>query len=1054
MLNKGFELTVFLVFLATFAFGQKEITGSVTHAETGEPLSGVNIIIKNTTAGTITDQDGLYKIYVPDEADQLQFKFVGMVTREVTINDETRIDIRLEPDLLLMEGIVVTAIGIPRAQKALGYSVQELPGDELTLVQNDNFINSLNSRVAGVQITGSSGSAGASSYITIRGATSIDGNNQPLFILDGIPIANTAGYQVYDGVDMSNRAMDINPDDIESISVLKGGAATALYGMRAANGAVVITSRKGTAIPGRSLSTTFHTSLSFNMPSQLPELQDRYGQGYLGSWYSGVPVSWGPRLDTCSYSTQPEDWQYPEYDVDGAIVGNHHPNASGEQIRKYDAYDILQTGISQKYALEIAGGGQDATFITSTSYINSEGIVPGNKWSRLTMKIAGDASLSDKFRLLGSANYIHSGGDRLQKGSNTSGIMLGLLRTPVTFDNAAGYELPAGGQRNYQHGGGYDNPYWSINKNKFTDNVDRIIGYVGFDWFFTPWMKLNYRIGIDYFGEDWKNYFAQGSTEYQNGYVWLRKYNQRDINSDLLLNFSHQLNESWSADLTLGQNMFETYSNELSGEANGLEIPDFYHLSNTSDVNTTQLTSKIRRAALFGILEIAYRRILFATFTGRNEWSTTLPPANNSFFYPSASLSWVFTELAPLLDNKILPFGKLRVSFARIANDAQPYRTTTGYNNNPITSIYTSTGLTIPLLGKAGYTLSNILGSENLKPEQTTTWEVGTDLRWLDNRIALDFTWFSQLSKDLLLSVPVSNTTGYNAMYMNAGEMKSKGIEAVLATRPVKTSSWQWDATLNFTHIKNRVEQLAPGVNAVALGILATYVAAMEGFPYQSLFGYDWLRDQDGNVIIDDDPSSSSYGFPMGNYDTLVYEGKVNPDWTLGWGNTVSWKGLSLSFLLEFKKGGTIFNGTRGALYYFGSHGDQETREPDDLYVFTGVKQSDGSHNDIEVVKGANWHLFGEGSSFTGPDAPYAEDAGWIRLREINLVYDFDDLLPENGAIRSLSVYLSGYNLLLFTKYRGIDPETSLFGSSNAQGIDYFNMPGSKSVTIGLKMNF
>ena len=1044
-----------MLFLMTIhATGQQSISGKVTHSITGEPLSGVNILVKNSLSGTTTGSDGLFSLTLPEGFDHLVFRYMGMVTLEVVITGQTWLEIMMEPDLLMMEGIVVTAIGIPREQKALGYSVQELPGTELTLVQHDNFINSLSSRVSGVQVTSSSGSAGASSYITIRGATSIDGNNQPLFVLDGVPVANTSGFYVDDGVDISNRAMDINPDDIESISVLKGGAATALYGMRAAAGAVVITTRKGSDLSRQGITTTFRSALTFQKVSRLPPVQDRYGQGIMGAWMAGFPTAWGPRLDTCSYSRDPADWRFPGYDTDGAVVGINHPNATGETVKTYDPYDFFQTGISQQYALEVAGGGERATFITSASYNHSEGVVPGSNWGRITLRIAGDARITSRFTLRGSANYIHSGGDRMQKGSNTSGVMLGLLRTPATFDNSAGYELTGGSQRNYQHGSGYDNPYWSVNKVSFTDNVDRIIGYAGFDWVASRWMNLTYRLGIDYYGEDWKNYFAQGSAEYKKGYAWLRKYTQRDFNSDLLLNFSHQFSDHWSGTLTFGHNMFETYGNLISGEANGLEVPGFYNLNNTASISAGEYTTRIRRAALFGLLEVAYRRMMYVTLTGRNEWSTTLPPGNNSFFYPSASVSWVFTELKPLQDSRVLPFGKLRFSVARIANDALPYLTSTGYASYAIRNAYTSTGLSFPLLGKAGYTLANVMGSDDLKPETTTTWEAGTDMRWLNNRLAFDFTYFYQLSKDLLLNVQVSPATGYYSMYMNAASMTTRGIEAVLAATPVKTAAWKWISTFNFTRICNEVIELAPGVDKLALATTVGILGAAEGYPYQSFFGYDWRRDKDGNVIINDNPQSATYGFPAGNYDTLVFQGKVNPDWTLGWTNTVSWKGLSLSFLLELRKGGVMVNGTRGSMYYFGVHGDQAYREPDDLYIFEGVKESDGSPNDIQVVKGANWHLFGEGSSFTGPDAPYYEDVSWIRLREISLAYDFSGLLAGRGPFRSITMYVSGKNLLLLTKYTGIDPETNLYGSSNAQGFDYYNMPGTKGVTIGLIMNF
>jgi TonB-linked SusC/RagA family outer membrane protein len=1043
------------IFSAVFlARGQADISGKVTHAVTGEPLSGVNISVKNTLSGTSTDPDGRYSLSLPDNTNHLIFSYLGMVSREISVAGDSLLNVELQPDLLMMEGIVVTAIGIRREQKALGYSVQELPGKELRQVHHDNFLNSLSGKVAGVQVTSSSGSAGASSYITIRGATSIDGNNQPLFIVDGVPISNLSMYTYNDGVDMSNRAMDLSPDDIESISVLKGGAGSALYGIRAASGAIVITTRKGERIPGRNLTTVFHTALTFDKVSQLPELQDEYGQGLYGTWMSGFPLSWGPRLDTCSYSREPDDWQYPEFDVDGAIVSALDPSATGETVKAYDQYDVYQTAVSQQYALELSGGSDKASFLTSTSYNNSEGVVPGNRWKRFTLRITGDADLSGNFNLFAGATYIHSAGDRIQKGDNTSGLMLGLLRTPATFSNAAGYELEDGSQRNYRHGTGYDNPYWTIHKNKFLDDVDRIISFAGFNWLFTDWLRLSYRAGIDYFSWDWKNYFARGSAEHMNGLVWLNNYQQSDFNSDLMLKADRQFNKDWYAGVIFGHNMFETSSSELSGTGSGLDLPDFYNLKNAASLHSTEYATQVRRAALYGILDISFRNMLYLSLTGRNEWSTTLPAAENSFFYPSVSLSWVFTELEPFRESSILPFGKLRFSYARVANDAAPYKTNTSYTSYPISSYFASTGLSFPLLGKSGFTVSNTIGNENLKPERTTTWEIGTDLRWLDDRIALDLTYFNQVSKDLLLNVPLSGTTGYLYSYMNAGEMASYGVEVVLGLQAVRSASWQWDAILNYTLIRNEVKKLAPGVDAVVLGVNTSFMVAYEGYPYQSFFGYDWLKDEDGNLVINDDPESPNYGFPTGNYDTVVYVGNYRPDWILGWNNTVTWKNLSFSFLLDFKKGGMISNGTRGSLYYFGNHADQESREPGDLYVFEGVKQSDGSPNDIQVVKGENWYFNGEGSTFTGPGAPYVEDAGWIRLREITLNYEFEDIHLGNKVLQSLSVYLSGRNLWLHTRYSGIDPETSLAGSSNGQGMDYYNMPGTKGVTMGLRLAF
>ena len=1044
----------FLAYIHLLA--QKSISGKVTDADKNEPLSGVSVSVKHTTIGTITGPDGNYKLTVPENAEVLVFSFVGMITVEEDIGEKTTINVTFAPDTRSIDEVVVTAIGITREKKALGYSVQDLSGDEMTLVPNNNLINSLTGKVAGVQVTSSSGSPGASAYITIRGAASISGENQPLFIVDGVPVSNSVTYwQGPSGVDLTSRITDINPGDIESVSVLKGGAATALYGIRAANGVIIITSKKGAKTDGHKLNISLTSSISFDRVSQLPELQTRYGQGLSGDWFSGNFASWGPRLDTCSYSKNPDDWIYPEYDADGAIVGNKSDFATEEPINIYDQYDFFQTGISTNNTLSLSGGSDKATFYTSASYTNTTGVIPNSNWKRFTVKVAGDAKLSDKFKILGSLNYMKTGGDRMQKGYNWSGIMEGMLKTPPTFNNVASYELPDGTQRNYMHGGGYDNPYWSVNKNLFKDDVNRIIGFIGFNWFITKWMKVDYKLGGDFHNAYHKNYYAIGSNAYSEGAVYVLSSNQRDINSDLILQFDHRFNQHWVARLRLGHNMYETYVKNVDGEANGIILPGFYNLSNSDDVSTSEYSYKIRRAGIYGDLELAYNQMLFLTLTGRNDWSTTLPEDNNSFFYPSASIGWIFTELSFLKDNKIFPYGKLRFSIARVANDPLQYLTVTGYDRTYIWESWSQAGLDFPLLGKTGFSLSDVLGNPELEPEVTTSWEVGIDLKFLNNRIAVDFTYVNNYSDGLLLPVDLSGASGYSRVTMNAAGMSTKGIELVLYGNPVRTSNWNWEFTFNFTRYKNRVEKIPETMEGLALAWGDPWVAAKEGYPYQSFFGYDWYRDENGNVLIEDDMESQGYGFPLGyNTDELVYLGQVNPDWILGWINNLKWKNLTFTFLLEYKKGGNLLNGTRGSLYYFGAHKDQESREPGDEVVFEGVKVSDGSPNDIEVIKGQNWYLEGQGSSITGMGSPYIEDAGWIRLREIALTYSLGKRVLKEGFIKGLDVYLACKNLWLQTNYSGIDPETSLYGATNAQGIDYYNMPGTKSYTIGFRASF
>ncbi len=1054
---KKVTLLILCFFIGYFhLFAQTSISGTVTNAASNEALPGVSVTVKNTLIGTSTGPDGFYELLVPENAEALVFTFVGMISAEVEIAGRDIINVAMQCDTISIDGVVVTAIGITREKKALGYSVQDLSGQEITTVPNDNLVNSLSGKIAGVQVTSSSGSPGASAYITIRGAASINGNNQPLFVVDGVPVSNApSGWQGSAGADQTSRITDINPEDIQSISVLKGGAATALYGLRAANGAIIITTKGGAKTVGNKVNVSFNSSVTFDKVSQLPQLQTLYGQGLNGDWITGNFASWGPRLDSCSYSRNPDTWLYPEYDVDGAIVSKNNEFATGDPVNSYDYKDYFQTGISTNNSLSLSGGSDRATYYTSTSYTNTQGVVPNSNWKRFTVKVGGEASLSQKFKILGSINYLKTGGDRMPKGYNRSGVMMGLLLTPTTFNNEAGYELQDGSQRNYQHGGGFDNPYWTVNKNLFKDDVNRMIGYVGFNWFATKWMKVYYKLGGDIFNTYVKNYYAIGSNEYSYGALELSSTNQRDINSDLIFQFDYAFNSHWETSLKLGHNMYESYINEIYSLAIGLELPGFYNLSNSSDIFSSEYSMCIRRAGIFGDFQLSYNKMIYLSLTGRNDWSTTLPEDNNSFFYPSASMGWIFTELNFLKGNKVLPYGKIRFSVAQIANDPGPYQTASNYHRTHVSDFNTFIGLSFPLLGKTGFTLSRTLGNPELEPEKTTSWEIGADLKFFNNRISVDFTYFNNYSDGLLLPVGLSGTTGYWWINMNAAGMSSKGIEAVVYGRPVQNSDWTWDFFFNFTRYKNIVEKMPDDVDILALGWSDPWVVAKEGYPYQSFFGYDWYRDENNNVLIDDDPGSSNYGFPLG-YDNeeQVYLAKVNPDWILGYTNNLKWKNLTFTFLLEYKKGGNLFNGTRGSMYFMGAHKDQESREPDDEVIFEGVKASDGSPNDIKVVKGMNWYYYGQGSTVTGMGSPYIENAGWIRLRQIGLTYSFGNDILKNSFIKSLDIYLAGKNLWLQTDYTGIDPETSLLGDRNAQGIDEFNMPGTKSYTIGLRVSF
>jgi TonB-linked SusC/RagA family outer membrane protein len=1045
------KFTIVLVFLL-FAGLQgvlaqtRVISGMVTSSEDQSPIPGVTIVVKSTTIGTTTNADGKYVLSVPTKYNILVFSYVGMKTKEVTLGESNTLDLAMEPDIMNMDEIVVTAIGIPRETKALSYSVQEVGSEEIQKAARTDIVNSLQGKVSDVQIINSAGVAGGATYIQIRGVQSLTQNNQPLFVVDGIPVSGseTGGAYGVDGVAFSNRSIDLNPDDIESVNVLKGGAATALYGLRAASGAIVITTKKGKATVGKKISVNFNSYIQFDKISQVPARQNAYAQGSGGNWISGNRNSWGPKIDTCSYDkTGWDTYPWAEWDVDGRIVSKNNPNANGQEVNIYDPYDFFQTGITTNNSLSLTGGSDVANFYFSFSDNQSKGVIPNNKFRRNTFKIAGEAKMSDKFRLSGTANYMISAGDRIQQGSNTSGVMLGLLRTPPTFDNSAGYITSDGRQRAYRHPAFYDNPYWTANMNKYNDQVNRLIGTAQVDYFATKWLSFTYRIGVDYWSRKFKDQLAVGSATQPAGWCHDGQEQNKDFNSDFIITVDKDFAKDFNLKVILGQNMTQQYFTGLYANANGLVIPEYYNLNNTTNVSASEATTKIRRAAIYGDLQLSWRSMIYLSVTGRNDWSTTLPEGKNSFFYPSFGLGFIFTEIPGLKDNKILPYGKLRASCAIVAKDATPYNTSTYYFAPAVADGWT-TGLTFPYLGYNGYTWGDNLGNENLKPEKTKSFEVGIDLKFVQNRIGLSYTFFKNKGEDLLLPVPIAASTGYTTLYQNAASMKTYGHEITAEFVPVKTKNWEWDIVINWAMIDNEVLALAPGIENLFLGgFTEPQVRAVAGEPYRTFYGYGWKRNANGDILIGDD------GYPIQG-DAQVALGNVDPKWTMGAGSNLRWKDLSLYFLFDIKVGGKMWNGTRGALDFFGTSAGTLSR--DDLVLFEGIVESTGLPNTQWVSPDQAWRQSG-GSGFTGPTEDYIEDANWVRLRTVTLSYSFTNLLKKT-FIKGLTLYFTGTNLWLSTPYRGIDPETNLLGAANAQGIDYFNMPGTKSYTVGLTLAF
>jgi TonB-linked SusC/RagA family outer membrane protein len=1063
--------------LAFFAIGlqvlmaqTKEISGTVTSADDGGSIPGVSVSVKGTTLGTITDTNGAFNLKVPQDAKTLMFSFVGMTSQEIAIGNQTKINVKMTSQNISVDEVVVTALGMSTEKKSLGYAVQGVNSDLLATKPNSDVVNSLAGRVSGVQITSSSGDAGASTYMTIRGASSITGNNQPLFVVNGMPIISGGGGGSGEvgGVTTSSRSIDINPEDIESMSVLKGGAATALYGVRAANGVVIITTKSGKNLTQRKIE--YHTSVGFDQLSQTQERQTQFAQGNNGVWLGGNTFSWGPKISDLEYDG---DATY-KWDPKGKLVAKGKGN--GTPAQNYDPYEFFQTGLSTNNRLNISNGNDLGTYYFSVSNLNQEGIIPNNKFERTTLRLNATTKLDKNITLGTDFAYTNSVSSQKQKGSNVSGVMLGLVRSATTFDNSAGYEFPDGTQRNYRNGGGYDNPYWVANKITYDENVNRFTGNGNLNIKFTDYLNLTYNAGIDWYTRRYTNRFAVNSRAYPTGYMDEYMNYAGIFNSDLLLNFDKNINEKLNVKFSLGNNFYSTYSKYIYGDATTLEIPEFYQLSNSATNTVSTGINNYRTMAVFGDLHVAYNNMLYLGITGRNDWSTTMPKANSSAFYPSVSLGFIFTELEALKGNNILSFGKLRGSMARTANIAGAYNTSNYYYAATSGDGWT-TGAVFPYQGSAGFALGAGLGNPNLKHETMDSWEIGTELKFLKNRVGLDFTYFHNKNTDLLMSVPIAASSGFTSVYMNAASMETKGIELTFTATIVKSKDFNWDILANFTKFKNMILELAPGVDNLFLGGFTTpQIRAVAGQEYGSIFGEDWYRDANGKVLINDDPTDSYRdGYPWTNSGKMVPIGNVNPDWTANVTNTLTYKNFSLSFMFDIKKGGNMYNGTHFAMNYFGTSAETANREvyytpqgtidfdktpANNIKVFDGVyghldasgnPVSSGKTNVTPVVLDQDWYQ-GMGSNFGGgPSSAAIEPTDWIRLRDVTLSYN----LPfKNKVIKDAQIYFTGKNLLLITPYSGIDPETNLEGATNGQGMDYFNNPGTKNYMIGLKVTF
>ncbi|MDB5010117.1 MAG: hypothetical protein JWQ06_906 [Mucilaginibacter sp.] len=1032
---KKLILVGFCVLLLCIAQGyaqNRTVSGTVTAKEDGLPIPGATVRVKGASTGIPTDINGKYTISAPNGA-TLVFSYVAYDTREVVLNGQSIVNVVLAQNNQQLNEVVVTALGINKSERSIGYSVSTVKGDELVKSSEPNIIEGLAAKATGVQVVSSSGTPGASSKILLRGPATFQGDNQPLIVIDGVPIDNSVNYinagdNPYDnrlsGAQLSNRAIDINPDDIESVSILKGPAAAALYGQAAGNGAIIYTTKRGKARKG--LGVSFSSSVEADKVSKLPKLQYRYGQGSGGNYSSATPSSFGEDLI-----------------ADGKPIYNNIDN-------------FFRTGTTYTNNVSIVGGNDKTSFRMAVGSANINGIIPYSNLNRYNFRLTADSKLSDNITVGGTMNYTNSNSQSPSGGSDLSGVMLALLRMPVGFDGRNAFN-PDGTQNSYY--GAYDNPFFSTKANPFTEENNRIVGNAYADAKLSKIFSLSFKVGIDsYHTTDQKVYAISSSgNDAGDGTGQINRTNVdfRNLYSDLLLKFNTKLDDKKNFTLSglVGGNFNYTQFGSSFERGRKLSIPNFYNFANASELYVSNTATYTNSKAVLADATLDYKSEVFLTVTGRNEWSSTFGPGAKGFFYPKADLSYVFSSL--LKSVPAISYGKVRFAYSNVGISPQPYLNRAYYAIPFIADGYTN-GLGFPYpdasgAGHTGYGISSQVPGLNLKPERNEGLETGLEMRFLDNRIGFDLTLYQQTSHDLLIAQPVSPSSGFQTYFHNIAQIRNRGIELGVNATPVKIKDFNWNIAVNWSKNENVVQKLAPGVTEFAVGNFFSQPQsfAIVGKPFGALYGYAFQRDAKGNVLIN--PSS---GLPLLETNQTQL-GNPNPTWLMNVNNEFTYKGFTFSFLWDFRKGGTLWDGTWQSLNYRGKSIESEARNQ--TYVIPGVIASgpnQGQPNNV-TVPGVSYitnYLGGAGQT----NELSMQSGSWIRLRSVNLSYRFD--LAKNHPtfpIQYVDLAVALRNIFLSTPYKGVDPETGLTGSSaNATGYDYFNNPGTKSGSLTLRVGF
>ncbi len=1051
-----------VLFVVGSTYAQQTVSGTVKSGEDQSSLIGVSVLVKGTSQGTVTDTDGKYSISVEGPEAVLVFSYVGFTNQEVTVGNQSTIDVTLAPDDKLLEEVVVTALGIERDERSLGYSVQTVDGADLAETKEVNLVNSLQGAVAGVQIQGTTGNLGGSSRITVRGVNSFLGNNQPLFVVDGVPIDNsnyaTNAQQTGFGggsYDYGNAAQDINPNDIETMSVLKGSTASALYGNRGANGVILITTKSGKK-KKKGLGISINSSLTFDNATRMIPHQREYGGG-------GINPNTATGFDEFT-DTNGQNYLAPQYGKDGAWGPKYN---SSLNVRHWDSFDpdasnyretrpwiapandyttFFETGQTWNNSIAFTGNNDKGSFRLAYTNLDQKGIMPNSGMQRNTVTLNSAYNLTEKLTVTGAGSFVVTEANgRTATGYDNRNPLQGFTQwwqTQLDFDRLQNFENVDGSQASWNRGAWndgspryFDNPYFVRYRFLQEDRRDRFFGNIGATYEIVEGLTAAVKISTDSYSFQLREARPIGSVDVPEYREQTRTF--RETNADFRLSYDKKIGDDISVNFILGANRMRQANTTITAQSTtGLNMPDFYNIANsagTPDISTYTRNYGIN--SIYGLGSFGYKGMVFVDVTLRQDQSSTLPAGKNTYVYPSVTGSFVFSELPALANSNVLSFGKIRASYGTSANDAPVYTLTDTYE--PI----------VPGLGsfpRAG--LPNAKNNADLKPERTSEIEVGMDVRFLNGRVGVDVAYFDKTTTDQIFSVATSSITGYTSRTINAGSMRNSGIELMINATPVEIGDFAWDLSFNFARLRNEVVELTEGVNSINLG--STWAAELrinEGDPYMAIYGQDFVYDDNGKRVVDE---NGAYKFT----DNRVFLGSAMADFTGGIRNTFRWKGLSASAMVDFQNGGAVHSTSLQWAHYSGMapataamRDGQNVREVG--MILDGVKE-DGSVNDITIDPQSFYQ------SYWRRAALYFYDASFVKLREVRVGYTVPNSLLGNLPLKNVRIGFIGRNLaVLSANLPYLDPQM-VTGSGNLQGLENAQTPATRSYGFNVGFDF